>query len=1201
MLTWMGIVLTLGMLRLVFHWLPQYYVKASHQQCPLEEAEKILLRDQHFQWFIHDVHIITPPEDPSSRHSADVSLHQMGEVAHKPYLVVPGKQGTFKEVSQIKYFTSKKVKYIWNTASQNFVRLTSFDEDTPCSFFYTCKGLLDEDQEIRQLVYDTNEIKVRLWPIYEIVYREIVNPFYVFQLFSCLLWYFDEYWIYATCIVVMTASSLTFYVYSFRKMQTELRDKVVSHDVITVWRTGEAYVDVETEKLVPGDVIVIPPHGCVMQCDAVLVSGNCIVNESMLTGESVPVTKTPLPNPKGEEVSYSIKQHSRHTLFCGTKIIQTRYYGNEKVKAVVVRTGFSTAKGELVRAIMFPKPIDFKFNRHSYYFVLCLGGCALVGLIYTFIVMSRSGVPVGQMVIRALDIITIAVPPALPAALTIGIVYARERLKKKHIYCLSQNSINICGVINAVCFDKTGTLTEDGLDMWGVAPVENSRFQREVQDASTLPHNDDLQCCMAACHSLTVIDGDIVGDPLDLKMFESTGWELEEPGIDDTVKFDQMMPTVVRPRKPDIVTSSESVEHNTPFEVGIVRQFTFSSSLQRMSVITRKLGAANFQLYVKGSPEMIISLSKPETVPGDFSTHLHAYTRQGYRVIGVACKPLPHLTWVKAQRITRDRVEHDLDFLGLLVMENRLKRESAPVIKILRDVSIRTMMITGDNMLTALSVARDCGMIDKDAEVVLVSATYDSVSFVPEECPQQDENIMEVGEKANKKDGRRQNQYHFATTGPSFAMIRDYHSELLPRLILRGTVYARMNPDQKAQLIEHVQDVGYNVAMCGDGANDCGALKTAHTGISLSEAEASVASPFTSLQQNIKCVPTVIREGRAALVTSFGMFKYMACYSLTQFVSVMILYWLGASLTDLEFLWIDLFLLTVLGVLFGRTGAYPILVKETPPASLMSVTPLLSVFCQMTIITIIQVVSYVFITTQPWFVPFERNDEEEYDSYENHVVFVVSQFQYITLAFVFSKGAPYRNTVLSNRLLCVTFVLLTAACVYITIYPADWLVRIMELKPPPDIKFSALLVLIAVVNFFICVICEMFFVDYLFFRVLRSKVAWLRRKKREYDVIESELLADPSWPPIDRSAKAAVQARSNCLAVETTSLPTETATMTDASPQQTLTDAAPQQTLIDTGVQLADVSLLESATDDDDAPAESPDDGESARFEYSSL
>ena len=115
----------------------------------------------------------------------------------------------------------------------------------------------------------------------------------------------------------------------------------------------------------PGDVIVVPRHGCTMQCDAVLVSGNCIVNESMLTGESVPVTKTPLPNPRPVRstststpadsastpdvvdavppphapVLYCPKEHSRHTLFCGTRVIQTRFYGKQLVKAVVIRTG----------------------------------------------------------------------------------------------------------------------------------------------------------------------------------------------------------------------------------------------------------------------------------------------------------------------------------------------------------------------------------------------------------------------------------------------------------------------------------------------------------------------------------------------------------------------------------------------------------------------------------------------------------------------------------------------------------------------------------------------------------------------------------------------------------------------------------------------------------------------------------------------
>lgn len=100
---------------------------------------------------------------------------------------------------------------------------------------------------------------------------------------------------------------------------------------------------ISTDLLVPGDVLEIPSHGCIMHCDALLLTGTCIVNESMLTGESVPVTKIALPNLS--DLLYDQKEHSRHTLFCGTKIIQTRYFGNEKVLAVVIRTGFSTAKG----------------------------------------------------------------------------------------------------------------------------------------------------------------------------------------------------------------------------------------------------------------------------------------------------------------------------------------------------------------------------------------------------------------------------------------------------------------------------------------------------------------------------------------------------------------------------------------------------------------------------------------------------------------------------------------------------------------------------------------------------------------------------------------------------------------------------------------------------------------------------------------
>ena len=158
--------------------------------------------------------------------------------------------------------------------------------------------------------------------------------------------------------------------------------------------------------------------------------------------------------------------------------------------------------------------------------------------------------------------------------------------------------------------------------------------------------------------------------------------------------------------------------------------------------------------------------------------------------------------------------------------------------------------------------------------------------------------------------------------GSTFQLIRDHLPDLKAKICAKGTLFARMSPVHKELLVKELQQMGYCVGMCGDGANDCGALKAAHAGVSLSQAEASVASPFTSKQPNISCVPELIREGRCALVTSFGVFKYMAAYSLTQYASVIILYEIYSNLSDLQYLYIDLFLITVFAAFFGKTTAH---------------------------------------------------------------------------------------------------------------------------------------------------------------------------------------------------------------------------------------------------------------------------------------
>lgn len=181
----------------------------------------------------------------------------------------------------------------------------------------------------------------------------------------------------------MTAFGIFMSIRQTLKNQRALNQTVFSSDVATVIKDDGKSLSIDTKYLIPGDILEIPSSGCTMQCDAVLLSGNCILDESMLTGESVPVTKTPLPCKR--DLIYDTKEHARHTLFSGTKVIQTRYIGSERVLAVVVNTGNITAKGELIRSILYPPPVDYKFEQDSYKFVSLLALVAFCGFLYTVV------------------------------------------------------------------------------------------------------------------------------------------------------------------------------------------------------------------------------------------------------------------------------------------------------------------------------------------------------------------------------------------------------------------------------------------------------------------------------------------------------------------------------------------------------------------------------------------------------------------------------------------------------------------------------------------------------------------------------------------------------------------------------------------------------------------------------------------------
>lgn len=396
-MVFVGVICTGGFLLLLLYWLPEWRVKATCVRAAVKDCEVVLLRttDEFRVWFCAKIHFLPVENQPNLNAKCLVNEVSNGHAVH---LTEENRCEMNKysqsQSQQMRYFTHHSIRYFWNDAIHNFDFLKGLDEGVSCASLYEkhSAGLTQGMHAYRKLIYGVNEIAVKVPSVFKLLIKEVLNPFYIFQLFSVILWSVDEYYYYALAIVIMSVVSIISSLYSIRKQYVMLHDMVATHSTVrvSVCRENEEIEEIFSTDLVPGDVMIIPLNGTVMPCDAVLINGTCIVNESMLTGESVPVTKTNLPNPSvdvkgmGEE-QYSPETHKRHTLFCGTTVIQTRFYTGELVKAIVVRTGFSTSKGQLVRSILYPKPTDFKLYRDAYLFLLCLVVVAGIGFIYTII------------------------------------------------------------------------------------------------------------------------------------------------------------------------------------------------------------------------------------------------------------------------------------------------------------------------------------------------------------------------------------------------------------------------------------------------------------------------------------------------------------------------------------------------------------------------------------------------------------------------------------------------------------------------------------------------------------------------------------------------------------------------------------------------------------------------------------------------
>eukprot|EP00079_Xenopus_tropicalis_P009786 XP_002934093.2 PREDICTED: probable cation-transporting ATPase 13A5 [Xenopus tropicalis] len=1121
-----GYFCSLGFLRILFYWKPEVDVWCQCTPCTLEEANVVLLRttDELRQYSKKKV-IEIYPHIPGGKPDHHI-LTNKNSILSKSLIKSEGKFRCVKV---------QKIRYVWNTTERRFQRTGILEEELSCLDIHTQfgSGLTPEEQEIRKQVCGLNTIDVEIKPIWVLLFKEIFNPFYIFQAYTLCMWISCGYLEYSFVILAMTILSIIATVYNLRVQSVKLHKMAKSSSSIMVKalrRNGELE-EVKSKCLVPGDVINLAGNKLFLPCDAILINGGCTVNEGALTGESIPVTKIPLPHTEGT-VPWKLQcgeDYKRHVLFCGTEVIQTKAHGPDLVKAVVLQTGFNTAKGDLVRAILYNKPVNVKLHREAIRFLLVLVGISLCGVIYTAVIYTLNGATIHNTVLMSFLMLTLAVNPALPASLTLGLLYAQTRLKKLGIFCISPQRINIAGQLNLVCFDKTGTLTEDALDLHGIAPSDGGSFQdiHLFTSGETLPWGPVLGA-MASCHSLIMLDGEIQGDPLDIKMFEGTGWKLENHPADGTKGGETISCTLV---KPGPRAGKVPVEGIT-----ILHQFPFSSSLQRMSVIAQITGETDLTVFMKGAPEMVVKFCKPDTVPQNISKKLDFYTAQGFRVIALAHGFLQKEGLPAIQHMEREFVEADLIFIGLLIMENRLKPETNAVLHELTEARIRNVMITGDNLQTALNIGKNCGMVSKTSKVIVIEATEPQkdvpASITWKTLTENQENGHQTNDSYFGSKDRWNSStlvpgaFHFVMNGKSFQIIMQHFYDLVPKILLNGTIFARMTPLQKSSLIEEFQKLDYYVGMCGDGANDCGALKMANVGISLSQLEASVASPFTSKIPNIECVPLLIKEGRNALVTSFSMFKFMTLLTMIVLTSVVFLFWRQTLLSSAQYLMQSIAIITSFSLTSSLNGPAPKLAPFRPPGQLLSPPLLLSVFLHSLFTIALQTTAFVLLQQQPWYnehdvfsacSPLNHSSENGTtrlprfsENYLATTEWIVTGMNFIAIEFVFSKGRPFRQRLYTNYLLSIMITLQVAVYLFFLFADIESIYTAFEMVCTP-FNWRVYILIMVLVHFIVSYFVEEGFIENRTLWLLLKKLCKYQSKS-QYKKLQKKLERDTEWP-----------------------------------------------------------------------------------------
>ena len=583
-----------------------------------------------------------------------------------------------------------------------------------------------------------------------------------------------------------------------------------------VLRDGKEQV-IDASELVPGDIIHLEAGDFVPADARLLESVSLKSEESALTGESVPSEKDARAQ-VAEDASLGDRSNM---VFSGCSIT----YGT--ATALVTGTGMDTEMGKIAGLLSgegdSQTPLQKKLAQLSKYLgILALAACAVI-----FVVGLIDGMDVLEIFMTSVSLAVSAIPEGLPAIVTIVLSIGVQRMVKKNAIIRRLPAVETLGGASVICSDKTGTLTQNRMTLVK-AYVDGENFLEDI-GTSNSPAVKRLLMCGTLCSdgSVTFEEGTAkhIGDPTETSIIlaaHQNGMPKEEL----TARFPRLA------------------------------ELPFDSDRKRMTSVNQIEGKN--VVIVKGAFDSIA----PRCTSGDLDAAGRIndqMSQKALRVLAIAYKVIDSV--LEAPQI--EELENGLTFLGLVGMIDPPRPEAKQAVAVCRKAGIKPVMITGDHVVTASTIAKELG-------------------------------ILEEGDRA--------------ITG---AQLDAMSEEELDREVEHISVYARVSPENKIRIVKAWQRKGQVVSMTGDGVNDAPALKAADIGCAMGITGTDVAkgaADMTLTDDNFATIVDAVREGRGIYANIRKVVGFLLGTNIGEVLTVFfsMILWRKTPLLSMQLLWINL-------------------------------------------------------------------------------------------------------------------------------------------------------------------------------------------------------------------------------------------------------------------------------------------------------